>query len=86
MSETPGEYGTDVTQDDPVVAPVIGEEPAGDYEPDEQEGGTSAETGTTYDHFGVPEKTPNDERVEPDDLDDLTPEPNIASSAVTEDD
>jgi hypothetical protein len=58
------EFGAESTQDDPIegVAPGDHETP-GDYEPSEQSGGQSPDTGVTYDPSGEPEQTPLDLEV-----------------------
>lgn len=59
MSEN--SFGAEHSQDDPIegLAP-LGDETPGDYEPTEQSGGESAETGTIYEPTGEPEATPHD--------------------------
>jgi hypothetical protein len=51
-------------QDDPFVGrPPAGDANPGDYMSNDQQGGTSPDTGTTYDATGEPETTPRDERM-----------------------
>jgi hypothetical protein len=61
---TDSEFGAERTQDDPIegAAPVDDETP-GEYEPSDQSGGQSVDTGVTYDRTGEPEITPNDLEV-----------------------
>lgn len=61
---------TDQTAEpDPGEDSFVGEPPAGDASPDEyvsndQQGGVSEDTGTSYDRSGEPEKTSHDEEPE----------------------
>ena len=63
------EHAAEPGQDDPVLvdpAEFVGEPPAGDATPGEymsndQQGGVSRDTGTTYDPEGEPETTPQEE-------------------------
>lgn len=54
------EFGTERSQDDPIEVAPIGDETPGEYEPDEQLGGQSTETGVTYERTGEPQVTPHD--------------------------
>ena len=64
MTDPQHEPDTEPGQDDAFV----GEAPAGDANPgdymsNDQQGGVSDDTGTTYDEAGEPESTPQDEDV-----------------------
>lgn len=64
------EHEPEPGQDDP----FFGEAPAGDANPgdymsNDQQGGTSEETGTTYERDGEPESTPQDELRDEEDAD-----------------
>jgi hypothetical protein len=81
MTDSPDEYGAQVSQDDPPIGDVPAEEEnAGDHVPTEQVAGTSDETGTVYDATGEPETTPHDEVPNEEDLSG----PNAGTSATTE--
>lgn len=73
MTENKNDDPTELGQDD-----FVGEAPAGDANPDEymsndQQGGTSEDTGTTYSSSGEPESTPYDEERAQDDATDEVP-------------
>ncbi|HET6626212.1 MAG TPA: hypothetical protein VFG63_07465 [Nocardioidaceae bacterium] len=58
------QFGTERTQDDPIEdTTLVGDETPGEYEPTEQTGGESLDTGVVYDSTGEPEKTPNDVEI-----------------------
>jgi hypothetical protein len=51
-------------QDDAFVGePPAGDANPGDYMSNDQQGGVSEDTGTTYDQTGEPESTPHDEEL-----------------------
>lgn len=70
---TSGDHGT---EPEPVLVQAddfVGEPPAGELDPDDyvsadQQGGVSAETGTSYERSGEPESTPYDEARAEDDI------------------
>jgi len=66
------EFGAERTQDDPIdgATPVEDETP-GEYEPSEQSGGQSLDTGVVYEQSGEPEETPHDAEVAESDDEDL---------------
>jgi hypothetical protein len=75
MTEQAPEPGLDdavvLDSDDFVGEPPAGDANPGDYLSNDQQGGTSPETGTTYDAMGEPESTPHDAVITAEDEEEL---------------
>ena len=64
MTDQPRETAPEPGQDDAFVGePPAGDANPGDYMSNDQQGGVSDDTGTTYDQVGEPESTPHDEET-----------------------
>ena len=64
MTDQPRETAPEPGQDDAFVGePPAGDANPGDYMSNDQQGGVSEDTGTTYDEAGEPESTPQDEET-----------------------
>jgi hypothetical protein len=61
---TPTHHEPEPGQDDPFIGePPAGDANPGDYRSQDQQGGVSEETGTTYSTTGEAEVTPHDEEL-----------------------
>jgi hypothetical protein len=60
MTSTPPDRGVEPDPTD-IDSELDREASAEEYEAEDESGGTSGETGVTYDEFGEPETTPEDE-------------------------
>ena len=64
MSDQTREPAIEPGQDDAFVGePPAGDANPGDYMSNDQQGGVSDDTGTTYDRTGEPESTPHDDEL-----------------------